>query len=81
MLMNQMITFRDPATGENVSPQVKNSLGSFPLGFRLGWYRYQVEKRSRTGKRFGMSNSFEVGFKPYQGFFFNGSMGITLVKR
>ncbi len=67
--------------GENVSATVKDQLGNFPIGFRIGWYRYQIEKKSRTGKKFGLSASFEGGIKPYQGIFFNGGLGLTLVKQ
>lgn len=75
--------FRDMGTDGNpvVTDVVKNSLGSFPLGFRIGWQRYQVEKKLRTGKTLGMAAAFEAGFKPYQGVFFNGSLGFTLVKK
>ena len=74
--------FRDlDADKENVSPIVRDQLGGIPLGFRIGWYRYQIEKRTRTGKRFGMSTSIEAGIKPYQGIFFNGGIGLTIIKR
>lgn len=69
------------ADGANVSETVKGQLGNFPLGFRIGWYRYQIEQKSRTGKKFGMSMSAEAGIKPYQGFFANAGLGLTIVKR
>ncbi|HHG84005.1 MAG TPA: hypothetical protein ENJ82_04585 [Bacteroidetes bacterium] len=66
---------------ENISPAVKTALGNFPLGFRIGWYRYQVEQKARTGKKFGGAISAEAGYKPYQGFFINASYAITMVKK
>ena len=74
--------FRDlNADHENVSETIRGQLGNFPIGFRIGWYRYQIEKKTRTGKKFGLSASFETGIKPYQGFFINGGLGLTLVKK
>jgi hypothetical protein len=74
--------FRDPnnETAPNVSEAVRESLGSNPFGLRIGWYRSQIEKKAVTGKKFGMAAGFEAGFKPYQGLFFNGSLGITIIK-
>lgn len=65
----------------NVSQEVKSALGKLPLGFRIGWYRYQIEQKARTGKKFGGSMSFEAGYRPYQGFFINAGLGLTLIKK
>ncbi len=65
--------------GINEESVLKTKLGS-PLGFRIGWKRYQVAPKKLTGKKFGMSGSFEAGIKPYLGLFFNGGISITLVK-
>ena len=65
----------------DVTEPIKTVLGNSPIGFRIGWTRYQVEKKSRTGKKFGGSKSFEVGLKPFQGLFFNAAWAITLVKQ
>ncbi|MFM7024221.1 MAG: hypothetical protein ACKOXB_14705 [Flavobacteriales bacterium] len=64
----------------DVSDFVKTNTNASPLGFRVGWMRYQIEKKNRTGKMFGMSGRFEAGYKPYQGWFFNGGIGLTLIK-
>lgn len=82
MLFVPINVFRDlnDDTRPVVSPQVKDALGGFPLGFRIGWYRYQIEQRARTGKKFGMAAGFEAGLKPYQGPFITASLGITIVK-
>lgn len=72
---------RDTDSGELINDQVKGQLkNALPVGFRLGWMRYQIEQRSRTGKRFGMSANFETGWKPYYGFFLSGGLGLTVVK-
>ncbi len=66
--------------GENVTSYVKENKGAVPLGFRFGWKRYQVEKKERTNKRFGLSYMGETGYKPYQGWFVNGGIGISIIK-
>lgn len=63
-------------TGDDVKEQL--DFGS--LGFRVVYDLYQIEKRQWTGKRFGMSWRFEAGHKPYQGFYFAGSLGLTILK-
>lgn len=67
--------------GENINSTIKPEFeGEGPLGFRVGWKRYQIEQKALTGKRFGMSANFEVGYKPFLGWFVNGGIGITLIK-
>lgn len=65
----------------DVTAYVKANTNTSPIGFRVGWMRYQIEKKSRTGKMFGMAGRFEAGYKPYQGWFFNGSIALTLIKK
>jgi len=59
---------------------ITDMLGKSPFGARFGFKIYQVAKRKYTGKRFGLSASFEAGVKPYLGWFFNGGIGITILK-
>lgn len=70
--------------GENVTQQVKDFDGpggsNSPIGFRLGYKTFQVEKKKVTGKKFGISGTFYIGYKPYQGWFVQGGFGITIVK-
>ncbi|MEM0999336.1 MAG: hypothetical protein AAGN35_19925 [Bacteroidota bacterium] len=83
LLVIPVNVFRD-VTAEarpNISQEVRDALGGNPFGFRIGWYRYQVDKKDRTGKKFGLAAGFEAGVKPYQGIFFNGSLGLTIIKK
>jgi len=73
--------FTDINTNTDVSDFVSNNAGASPIGFRIGWMRYQIEKKARTGKMFGIAGKFEAGYKPYQGWFVNGGIAITLVKK
>lgn len=58
----------------------KDAIGSLPIGFRIGLSTFQVEKKDRTGKKFGMSTNYEAGYRPYIGWYISGGLGITLVK-
>jgi len=58
----------------------KDAIGSLPIGIRIGMNTFQVEKKSRTGKKFGMSTNYEVGYRPYIGWYLSGGLGLTLVK-
>ncbi len=66
--------------GENVSETIKGLKNTSPIGFRLGYRMYQVEKKSFTGKKFGICGIGEFGYKPYQGWFLTAGFGVTLVK-
>lgn len=59
---------------------IKQNIKSSPFGFRVGWKSYQIAKKAKTGKKFGMSFMFEAGLKPYLGPFLNGGLSITLIK-
>ncbi len=58
----------------------KEAIGSLPMGFRVGMNTFQIEKKARTGKKFGMSTQFEAGYRPYIGWYVSGGLGLTLVK-
>lgn len=73
-------TFTDTETGESASDVIKNATKSFPVGFRAGYKLFQVDKRAKTGKTFGMSATAEVGYKPYAGFTLAAGIGMTFVK-
>ncbi len=74
----------DPYEDPNVlvfnEDAAKEAIGSLPLGFRLGLSSYQIEKKARTDKTFGMSTNYEVGYRPYIGWYLSAGLGITLVK-
>ncbi len=59
---------------------IKQNIKASPIGFRVGWKSYQIAKKAKTGKKFGLSFMFEAGLKPYLGPFLNGGLSITLVK-
>ena len=73
--------FTDIITKADVTDYINTNAGASPIGFRVGWMRYQIEKKSRTGKMFGGSAKFEGGYKPYQGWFVSGGIAITLIKK
>ncbi len=60
--------------------QIEERLDAGSLGWRFVYDLYQIEKNSKTGKNFGSTFRFECGSKPYQGFYFGGSWGMTLIK-
>lgn len=76
--------FRDMDTTSvmtNMTQEMKDNTNELPFGFRLAYSMYQVEVKAFTGKKFGMSATGELGYKPYFGFFLNAGLGITLMKR
>lgn len=64
-----------------VSETVKDVKTTSPIGFRIGFRLYQVEKKEMTLKKFGIAGIGEFGYKPYQGWFLTAGFGLTLVKR
>lgn len=73
--------YEDPTTGLSFDEEAaKDAIGSLPLGFRVGLSTYQIEKKARTGKKFGMSTNYEAGYRPYIGWYISGGLGFTLVK-
>lgn len=73
--------YEDPSTGLSFDEEAaKEAIGSLPLGFRVGLSTYQIEKKARTGKKFGMSTNYEAGYRPYIGWYISGGLGFTLVK-
>lgn len=82
LLPGQSFTNLEPldAGSVDISDDVKGALDEGTLGFRLGYKIYQMEKKTKTGKKFGMSGMFEAGRTPYQGWFVNAGIGITLAK-
>lgn len=66
--------------GDDVDDAVKAYKQQGILGFRTGYRIYQIAPQSETGKKFGMCGTFELGYRPYHGFFINAGLGMTLVK-
>ena len=66
--------------GANVSQEVQAFKATSPIGFRVGYRTFQVEKKKFTGKKFGICGVGEFGYKPYQGWFLTAGFGVTLVK-
>ncbi len=65
---------------ELTSDIIENELDGGSLGWRVVYTQYQIEKKTKTGKLFGMTQQYEFGVKPYQGFYFGASLGLTLIK-
>jgi hypothetical protein len=65
----------------DLTSTVKTAIDESPVGFRIGYRAYQIAPKSETGKKFGMSYTFEAGVKPYLGWFMNAGLGITIVKK
>lgn len=76
--MDNVVTGTEERT--DVTKTITNALGNSPFGFRIGYKIYQIAPKEHTGKKFGLSGTFEAGVKPYLGIFFNCGIGITIVK-
>lgn len=66
--------------GADVTEEIKKYTSSGAIGFRLGYKLFQIDKRVKTGKTFGMSGNFEAGIRPYTGIFLNAGIGLTIIK-
>lgn len=66
--------------GDNLTEEIKSFTSSAPLGFRAGYKLFQIDKKAKTGKAFGLCGSMETGLKPYTGFYLSAGFGITLLK-
>lgn len=66
--------------GTDISDVVKNNLGKNPLGFKVGYRLYQVDKQEKTGKMYGLCATAEAGVRPYSGWFVGAGIGITFIK-
>lgn len=72
--------YEDPTTLVFDKDAAKEAISSLPIGFRIGLNTFQVEKKDRTGKKFGMSTNYEAGYRPYIGWYVSAGLGLTLVK-
>lgn len=72
--------YEDPATLVFDEDAAKDAIGSLPIGFRIGLNTFQIEKKDRTGKKFGMAVNYEAGYRPYIGWYLSAGLGLTLVK-
>jgi hypothetical protein len=59
----------------------RDIIRKFPIGFRTGCRLYQGDVKANTGKRFGICYTASLGHKPYQGWFLEFGLGITLLKK
>ncbi len=74
-------SFNDFGFNTDITDEVKTARPPvLPIGFRIGYTGYQIEKKKYTGKKFGMSQTYEIGYRPYQGFYTGVSLSITFVK-
>lgn len=81
VLINPINRFVDVNNNNTVvSEEVKDAQSAFPIGFRIGYETFQVEKRTVTGRRFGITGVGEFGYQPYRGIFLNAGIGISLFR-
>lgn len=66
--------------GTNINDAIKNNLGNNPIGFKAGYKLYQVDKREKTGKMYGLCATAEAGIRPYSGWFIGAGIGLTFIK-
>ncbi len=66
--------------GTDINDAVKNNLGNNPIGFKAGYKLYQVDKRIKTGKMYGLCATAEAGVRPYSGWFVGAGIGLTFIK-
>lgn len=66
--------------GGDITKEVKQYTSAGSIGFRAGYKLFQIDKRTKTGKMFGLCGNFEGGMRPYTGFFLSSGIGITFVK-
>lgn len=67
--------------GLNVTDTIKANSNQGLWGIRVGYKKYQIAPKSEIGKRFGMSATFELGYRPFHGVFMNAGIGLTIIKR
>lgn len=74
--------FHDFENDVDVTDDVKSFFNKHtgPIGFRAGWKLFQIDKRTKTGKTFGLNGTFEFGTRPYLGWFVAGGIGMTILK-
>lgn len=74
-------TFTDFGFDTDITEAVKAAREPvLPIGFRLGFTKHQIEKKTYTDKKFGLAQTYEIGYRPYQGFYTGVSLSITFVK-
>lgn len=67
--------------GTDVTDITKSNLDKgTPIGLRIGLQTYEIEEKLYTDKMFGVNYNFEVGILPYEGFYFQGGLTLTLLK-
>lgn len=66
-----------PVNSSAIAKRTNNN----PLGFRAGWQVFQAYRKADTGKNMGIEGDFQMGLRPYTGFFMTASLGVTILKR
>lgn len=79
LLLHHSVT--DPFTGDNVTDLMKPYRKHGNVGVRLTYTAYEIEKRSRTHDLLGFALPFEIGWKPYMGFYLGGGMSVTIINK
>jgi hypothetical protein len=67
--------------GNDITDVVISLTKQSPLGARIGIKLFQIDPKAKTDKTFGMCYMFETGIKPYTGFFVQGGIGLTIIKK
>lgn len=74
--------FKDFETDADVTADAKTkTTAGFPIGFRVGYYSTEIDKKEFTGKKFGLAVKGEAGFMPYEGLFIKAGFAICILKR
>ena len=68
-------------SGNDITDVVTSLTKQSPLGARIGIKLFQIDPKAKTNKTFGMCYMFETGIKPYTGFFLQGGIGLTIIKK
>lgn len=67
--------------GNNITKNVQDFIKGGPIGFKVGYKLFQIDPKMATGKRFGLTGTFELGARPYTGFFINAGIGMAILKK
>jgi hypothetical protein len=74
-------TFKYSDNRTSITDADRDIIKAFPIGFRAGCRLYQADVKANTGRRLGICYTSSFGHKPYQGWFLEFGLGITLLKK